>query len=236
MISLDAITKLLTDFFANPVDIIIFRLFLVFGWAIFVWLLLFLGIYFYVEYRQEKYKKDWNWVLLAIDIPANNEQSPKAVEQLFAHLAGALNEPDIAEKYRGGFVQRWFSFEIVSIDGYIQFLVRTEESLRDLVEAAMYAQYPGAEIIEVEEIPTSEKLLKLKVSFGEEERQILSGIKNYFDDPQELLGKKLPFVTNLKPRKMMGFESEGMILAVNDTENFSLLEISSKIKNGSPIS
>ncbi len=92
------------------------------------------------------------------------------------------------------------------------------------------------EIIEVEEIPTSEKLLKLKVSFGEEERQILSGIKNYFDDPQELLGKKLPFVTNLKPRKMMGFESEGMILAVNDTENFSLLEISSKIKNGSPIS
>lgn len=92
------------------------------------------------------------------------------------------------------------------------------------------------EIIEVEEIPASEKLLKLRVSFGEEERQILSGIKNYFSDPQELVGKKLPFVTNLKPRKMMGFESEGMILAVNDTENFSLLEISSKIKNGSSIS
>lgn len=151
MISLDSIVKLIIDFFSNPVDVIIFRLFLTFGWAIFVWLLLFLGIFFYVEYRQEKYKKDWKWVLLAIDIPANNEQSPKAVEQLFAHLAGALNEPDIAEKYRGGFVQRWFSFEIVSIDGYIQFLVRTEESLRDLVEAAMYAQYPGAEITEVED-------------------------------------------------------------------------------------
>ncbi|MCF6276394.1 MAG: hypothetical protein L3J07_00950 [Candidatus Magasanikbacteria bacterium] len=151
MTSLDSFIKLLIDFFSSPVDVVIFKLFITFGWAIFVWLLLFVAIYFYVEYRQGKYMKDWKWVLLAIDIPANNEQSPKAVEQLFAHLAGALNKPDIAEKYRGGFVQRWFSFEIISIDGYIQFLVRTEESLRDLVEAAMYAQYPEADITEVED-------------------------------------------------------------------------------------
>lgn len=93
------------------------------------------------------------------------------------------------------------------------------------------------EIMEVEEIPASEKLLKLKVNFGDEERQILSGIKNFFEDSQELVGKKVPFVTNLEPRKMMGFESQGMILAVHDQEeNFSLLNVDSKIKNGSDIS
>ena len=93
------------------------------------------------------------------------------------------------------------------------------------------------EIIESEEIAGSDKLLKLKVSFGEEERQILSGIKKYFDDPKDVIGKKVPFVINLKPRKMMGFESEGMILAVIDDENnFSLPEVDSKIKNGTDVS
>lgn len=93
------------------------------------------------------------------------------------------------------------------------------------------------EIIEAEEISGSDKLFKLKVSFGLEERQILSGIKNYFESAEELIGKKVPFVTNLKPRKMMGFESEGMILAVIDDENnFSLLSIDEKIKNGTQVS
>ncbi len=93
------------------------------------------------------------------------------------------------------------------------------------------------EIKEVELIDGSDKLLKLKVVFGEEERQILSGIKNFFEDPQTLVGRKVPFVTNLEPRKMMGLESQGMILAVHDEDNnFSLLEVDSKIKSGSSIS
>lgn len=93
------------------------------------------------------------------------------------------------------------------------------------------------EIVEAEEISGSDKLFKLKVSFGAEERQILSGIKNYFEGPQDLIGKKVPFVTNLKPRSMMGFESQGMILAVIDDEgNFSLPEIKSNIKNGTNVS
>lgn len=92
------------------------------------------------------------------------------------------------------------------------------------------------EIISVEEIPASEKLLKLEVGFGEEKRQILSGIKKYYEDPQVLVGKKVPFVTNLETRMMMGFESQGMILAVNDDENFSLLEVDKKIKSGTSVS
>lgn len=92
------------------------------------------------------------------------------------------------------------------------------------------------EIKEVEKIEKSDKLLKLKVAFGDEERQIVSGISMYFEDEQSLVGKKVPFVTNLAPRMLMGHESQGMILAVNDNENFSLLNVNSEIKSGTDIS
>jgi methionyl-tRNA synthetase len=87
------------------------------------------------------------------------------------------------------------------------------------------------EIVSAEPIEGSEKLLKLKVNFGTEERQVLSGIAKYFPDPQALVGKRCPFVTNLAPRMMMGLESQAMILATGglpgqgEEENpFSLFE------------
>ena len=81
------------------------------------------------------------------------------------------------------------------------------------------------EILSVENIEGSDKLLKLKVNFGTEERQVLSGIKAYFPDPQALVGKRCPFVTNLAPRMMMGLESQAMILAVGGTDTpFALFE------------
>ena len=81
------------------------------------------------------------------------------------------------------------------------------------------------EIVSVENIDGSDKLLKLKVNFGTEERQVLSGIKAYFPDPQALVGKRCPFVTNLAPRMMMGLESQAMILAVGGGETpFALFE------------
>jgi len=69
------------------------------------------------------------------------------------------------------------------------------------------------EIVSAERIEGSDKLLKLKVNFGSEERQVLSGIAAYFADPQELVGKRVAFATNLQPRMMMGLESQAMILA-----------------------
>lgn len=122
-----------------------------FGWVILAYVLLYLGIFFLKFYKEEKLKKTWSWVLLAIDVPQLNTQTPKAVEQMFSHLAGAYTSSNLAYKFRHGFKQKWFSLEIVSIEGYIQFLIRTEVAFRDLVEAAVYAQYPQAEIIEVED-------------------------------------------------------------------------------------
>ncbi len=101
--------------------------------------------------KQEEYINTWQWSVLAVDIPAQFVQSPKAVEQVFTHLSGALSTYGVYDRYFLGKVSKWFSFEIVSIEGYIQFLVRTEIEFRDLVEAAIYAQYSEAEITEVED-------------------------------------------------------------------------------------
>lgn len=80
------------------------------------------------------------------------------------------------------------------------------------------------EIKVVEIVEDADKLLKLTVDFGEETpRQIISGIRTYFDDPQWLVGKKCPFLTNLEPRMIRGFESQGMILAASHAETLGLL-------------
>jgi methionyl-tRNA synthetase len=83
-------------------------------------------------------------------------------------------------------------------------------------------------ILAVEKIEKSDKLLKLSVDFAEAggPRQILSGIAKYFPQMEELINKKCAFVTNLEPKPLMGFESNGMILAVGGGEEpFSLFEV-----------
>jgi len=88
-------------------------------------------------------------MLLAIDIPKNNEQSPKAVENIFSTLSGILSGPNLYEKYWLGAHQLSFSLEIVSSEGYIQFIIYLPTKYRDVVEAAFFAQYPEAEIMEI---------------------------------------------------------------------------------------
>lgn len=70
-------------------------------------------------------------------------------------------------------------------------------------------------ILEAEEMKKSKKLLKLSIDLGFEKRQILAGIKEFFQ-PEELIGRKVVVHANLAPRKMMGIESQGMVLAAND--------------------
>ncbi len=92
-------------------------------------------------------------------------------------------------------------------------------------------------ILSVEEIEKSDKLLLLQVELGEENpRQIVSGIKTYFQDVQSLVNRQAMFVTNLEPRKIFGHESNGMIFAVNDKDNFSILEPDTVITPGTQAS
>ncbi len=97
-------------------------------------------------------------------------------------------------------------------------------------------QIQVGEIMHAEPVEGSEKLLKLQVKFGTEERQILSGIAKFLS-PEDLVGKKVPFVTNLKPRMMMGLESNGMILAASDSDgHFSLLNVNHDVASGTHVS
>ncbi len=137
--------------FSQPNADLIKYLFAIIGWIILALICVSLGAQLLAMYRANKAGSNWEWVLLAVDVPPLFIQSPKAVEQIFAHLSGAKVGIRLAEKYWIGKRQKNFSFEIISIEGYIQFLIRTETAYRDLVEAAVYAQYPEAEITEVED-------------------------------------------------------------------------------------
>lgn len=70
-------------------------------------------------------------------------------------------------------------------------------------------------IISAEKVENSNKLLKLKVDFGQETRQILAGIAKFYE-PENLVGKECPFVFNLEPKMMGELESQGMILCASD--------------------
>ncbi len=84
-------------------------------------------------------------------------------------------------------------------------------------------QFQVGEIIDCKEVPKSKKLLCSQVKIGSEVRQILSGIKQYYK-PEEMVGRKVMVVTNLKPATLAGMTSEGMLLCAEDTDgNLSLM-------------
>ena len=88
-------------------------------------------------------------------------------------------------------------------------------------------------IISAEKIESSNKLLKLQVDFGTEQRQILAGIAKYYE-PEQLVGKLCPFVFNLETKMMGEIESQGMILCADDGGPV-LLHPDKEIKPGSII-
>lgn len=92
------------------------------------------------------------------------------------------------------------------------------------------------EVIECEKVAKSDKLLKSKIKIGNEVRQIVSGIAKYYS-PEQMIGKKVVVVTNLKPVKLRGVLSEGMILAASDESgNLALVSTDTNIIDGAEIS
>jgi len=91
-------------------------------------------------------------------------------------------------------------------------------------------------IISAEDVPKSKKLLKLEVDIGSEKRTVVSGISEYFS-AQEVVGHQVTVLTNLAPRKIMGIESQGMILMAEDQDgSLKFLKPSDLVANGSRIS
>lgn len=92
----------------------------------------------------------------------------------------------------------------------------------------------AATIIDAENVKKSEKLLKIKVELDNEQRQIVSGIAKFYR-PEDIIGKKVAVVTNLKPAKLMGQKSEGMILSAEKDGVLTLISLPSAIPNGAVI-
>ncbi len=90
-------------------------------------------------------------------------------------------------------------------------------------------------IISAEKIPEGDKLLKLVVDFGSEIRQIMSGIAVSFPDPTVLVGREMPFVTNLETRILLGYESQGMIIAASGENGPVLIHPATEVPPGSMI-
>lgn len=91
-----------------------------------------------------------------------------------------------------------------------------------------------AEILEVEKVEGADKLLKIQVRVGEEQRQIVAGIAPYYTI-EELVGKRIVIVANLKPAKLRGVESQGMLLAAEKGENLSLVTLDRDIGSGAKV-
>lgn len=109
--------------------------------------------------------------------------------------------------------------------------IKDEISINDFAKVDLRV----VEVLEAEKIAKSNKLLKLKVKLGSTERQVVSGIAQHYK-PEELVGKKLVLVANLKPAKLMGVESHGMILAVEDKEGkLKVVEIKDDVETGKQV-
>ncbi len=91
-----------------------------------------------------------------------------------------------------------------------------------------------AKVIEAEKVEGADKLLKLKVQLGDEIRQVVSGIAKYYK-PEEMVGKNVILVANLKPVKLRGIESQGMILAAGSGDDLSLATIDKLFESGSKV-
>lgn len=121
------------------------------AWIIFLLFFIWVILQLWLAYIRNIYRRKRKYILLAIDVPRDNIQTPRGAENIFHHLAGAHATFDLYTKWWEGEIPDSFSLEIISLEGYIQFLIHTVDKYRDLIEASIYAQYPDAEIVEVED-------------------------------------------------------------------------------------
>lgn len=118
-------------------------------WYIWIPLAAILGFLTWRNYKKAKVIDNYDYVLLVLEIPRNNDKKELAAEQLFASLHGILR--DKQELKMTGGIQEHLSFEIASIENQIRFFVRVPKHLQNFVEGQIYAQYPTVQIHEAGE-------------------------------------------------------------------------------------
>ncbi|MFZ2072762.1 MAG: hypothetical protein WA101_03215 [Minisyncoccia bacterium] len=148
------------------------------------------------HYVQQKFISGIDWVLLEIVPPRDVERSPKAMELFFSNALYQITQKSLWEKYITGATIFNFSLEIVSLGGQVHFFIRAPRRVKELIETQMYAQYPQAQIKEVDDytlavdkISKDSKWNLWGCEFGLEKHEIYP-VKTYVDfglekDPKE---------------------------------------------------
>ena len=113
-------------------------------------------------------------------------------------------------------------------------VMKEEPSEEIMIDDFMKVELRVAQVTQVEPVKKADKLLKLQLDLGYEKRQVVSGIAKFYK-PEELVGRKVICVTNLKPVKLRGELSQGMILAGEDENGLSLASIDQNLANGTKI-
>ena len=199
----------------------------------------------------------------SITIGANLLKSfmPETTDKIFAQLYPANPEAGVRDDDLATFGLRETGLKVTETPEILFARLDFEKDLKEKVEAIQEAQkkangvteYPQVEVkpeitfddfekvqFRVAKVLTCEavkktKLLKFELQIGDEKRTIVSGIQKYYK-PEELIGKKLVVCTNLKPRKICGIESQGMIISAwDDKDNLSVLTLEKDIIEGAEI-
>ena len=163
--------------------------------------------------------------------PSGNKVTDKP-EILFARL----DAKEVVEKAEAMFAERKAAAEAASGEPASEEAVINMEAKEEIAyDDFMKMQFQVGEIIACEEVPKSKKLLCSQVKIGSQVKQIVSGIKQYYS-PEEMVGKKVMVLVNLKPAKLAGVMSEGMLLCAEDAEgNLALMVPEKKMPAGAEI-
>jgi len=121
-------------------------------WFVFPIFLYYVFHWLYIRWLWREYKGKLKWAMMEIKPPRNIERSPRVMEQVFTALHGSFSTLNWFDYYlKGKLFQPMFVFEIRGINGEMHFYVRTEKRFRNMVESLVYAQYPEAEVEDVED-------------------------------------------------------------------------------------
>jgi len=166
---------------------------------------------------------------------------PKTTQKIASALGFEINPQTFKEIMEGKLLDDFVIQKIPPLFPKIEKpLMKKEEKKEEpaniiTIDEFFKVELKVGEVVAAEEVKKSKKLLRLEVDLGEEKpRQIVAGIKEYYK-PEELIGTQVCVVSNLKPAKLMGMISEGMLLAAKDDEGLSLIRPEKRKKVGTQI-